>query len=748
MKGLFSKKIVLALALTVLVGGSFLVPGVAEAQLAIPQGGFETGGAGSKFLSDGVGGLISLATDALSAPVGWLAILFLQISTWLTWAAGAILNYVVQETVVGMSDKVREIDTLNRAWGSIRDLANMGFIFILLYAAITTILGIGNDNKKLIRNIVIVAVLINFSLFFTRFVIDTSNILAVFFYEAAATENALETEYISGGLATSLMAPLQLTSLWNLAEIASSDPNGALQNYATALGDGKNLVIIGVMGSIISLIAAFIFFAIALMFVIRFVVLVLVMILSPIAFIAMVFPSLNSQANKWWDALLGQAFFAPIYFVLTWVVITITSGGLFGGEGGTLSNFFIGSLAEDGSLERPNIDSIGLLMNFIVVAVFLIATLVIAKDWANKASDVKGLTKWATGFAGGATFGAVGFAGRQTVGRAGQAVAESETLKKAREWSNKRGGIIGTTVGTTTRFAQNRAKSVGSGSFDLRSTGISGQLDAGKAGGKGGYEAWRKDVAKKEKEYAESQAPSESVKARARIAVEQAEEELKVASNSGDTNRIQIAEQNLNEAKRRQLEIKGLSKEDAKKQERERKENLDSEKDKILEEDSVINAEAAAKKELNKLENELKAKQRRLALTTIPAEREALEAEIKKQITMVEFAEEEVEKATEAAKNRRRELENEYNNRKNTGKIVAIPSIADERKKKEASRVEDSFWAKGRGYNYAAAAAIRKDKKSAKELIDDALKDTGEKSESSGEEKPEDKKEGGGNPTP
>ena len=65
-----------------------------------------------------------------------------------------------------------------------------------------------------------------------------------------------------------------------------------------------------------------------------------------------------------------------------------------------------------------------------------------------------------------------------------------------------------------------------------------------------------------------------------------------------------------------------------------------------------------------------------------------------------------------------------------------IKPAGEIRKGKFADAVEKSAWASFRGYNYDAAAKIRKGKKSAKELIDEALKETGEKSAETKEEKP------------
>src|SRR3990167_8825311 len=80
----------------------------------------------------------------------------------LTGLAGVVLNGVIYYTVVEISNNYADIPAINAGWRTIRDVANMGFIFILLYAAIKTILGMGSETKKLVVSVIIVAILINF----------------------------------------------------------------------------------------------------------------------------------------------------------------------------------------------------------------------------------------------------------------------------------------------------------------------------------------------------------------------------------------------------------------------------------------------------------------------------------------------------------------------------------------------------------------------------------------------------------
>ena len=89
------------------------------------------------------------------------------------------------DAFVSFSLNSESVDTnfANEGWELTRDMANIGFIFILLYIAFRKILSIGGFTlQSIVIKLIIVALLVNFSLFFTKVVIDASNILALGFY--------------------------------------------------------------------------------------------------------------------------------------------------------------------------------------------------------------------------------------------------------------------------------------------------------------------------------------------------------------------------------------------------------------------------------------------------------------------------------------------------------------------------------------------------------------------------------------
>lgn len=599
--------------------------------------------------------------NALLFIPGAISIGILKIASLLTYLAGALLNLVVQYSVVDMKANMAKAGAIDIAWKTIRDVANMGFIFILLYAAIQTILGIGSDAKKLIVNVIVVAILINFSLFFTKIVIDASNVLAITFYDAivpGALSGTTTGVFGKTGIADSLMQPLNLTSIWKASSL-----------------EGSKLLTIGVMGTIVTLIAAFVFFAVAIMFIIRFVVLIFVLILSPLAFMAFILPQLEKYKKQWLDALLGQAFFAPIYFMLTWIVIVISRGLLTGG--GDMATALTGTIGESGQAQAPTPENLGILVNFIIMIVLLITSLVIAKEWANKAGPgVTGLTKWAMGAAGGATLGMAGRLGRGTVGRAGTAVGESERLKE----SAAKGGARGMAA----RLALATGRKTAGSSFDMRGTSLGDTLGAGKPGGKGGFTDYRKKKAEEEAKFAASLGPSDKTLAKA-------EQEVKDAKTDGER---KIAQEALDR-------LKGLSAKDA----AQRRKDIDKEKQEAIKDNVDVVVEEGILEEIKETEDKL-----------IKAKEEDNIQEYQKLAQHLSALNDSRKRIAITAKSSRDRIEKEYEARK--AEIKETKGVGENRKQAFANAVEKSPWAKFRGYNYAAAAQIRKGKSKEKKLAE------------------------------
>jgi hypothetical protein len=352
--------------------------------------------------------------------------------------------------------------------------------------------------KKLLLNTIIVALLINFSLFFTKVVIDASNIIALQFYkpfitteESAADENLVLPGW-DRGISNVFMEATKISTIFNPQAPPSERFSGGEQAspLEEAMKDKTKLLVVGIGGSIFLLVLAFVFLSAALLFLIRFILLMILMMLSPIAFVGMILPKLGAHSQKWLKTLIDQAFFAPVFMILIYMVARVVQSPGFQGwrdaGDGTFASLWAGGAQGD----------LLLAVNFMIVIGLAIAALVISKTFMGTAA--KGAVDWSTKAAGRATFGTAGWAGRRSFGWAGNRLAESDRLKE----SAASGSLLARGLIRSGDYARK-------GSYDLRGTPLGGPLSAGKAY-KGGYKKMQEKREKREKEYQERGAEAEA----------------------------------------------------------------------------------------------------------------------------------------------------------------------------------------------------------------------------------------------
>ncbi len=389
------------------------------------------------------------------AQIGYL---LLQFTGLLLAMAGMLLNAVLKLTVVDMAQNINKMVGIGIASKVIRDLMNIMFIFILVYYGIKMIIGKETTAtiRKFIVGIVMASLLLNFSIFFTKIIIDASNIATIGFYNSILGGDASAAD-ANTGLSNAYMGSLNLTNLFDPKTSTSfADVKGSM-----AGGDDTNMLIIGIGASVLFLITAFVFLAVSVMFLVRYLLLILLLMTSAIGFIgaALPFGFIKKYADQWWDVLLGQCLFGPVYMLMTWIVITLMTND------GFISVAKAGAPTGFGQvLTNPNPSSIGLLLNFFLVIGLAIASLTVAKSLSTKsAKQIGDFSGKATALAGGAVFGGGAAAMRNTLGRAGNSIANSERLKD----TAANGNIF---TRNLSKFALKTGDKTAKSTFDARST--------------------------------------------------------------------------------------------------------------------------------------------------------------------------------------------------------------------------------------------------------------------------------------
>lgn len=205
---------------------------------------------------------------------------------------------------------VKNGGTLYNLWSFIRDLLNLTFIFILLFSAFATVFQVSKYHlKNTVLWVVLMALLVNFSWPITRVIIDMSNVTMYFFIEEILGYS--NSDYsIKAGSVSDISA--SIAGLSGLSQILVP------QGFETGNFDVTYLI----LAIFVVFIFAVTLLAFALILLVRVVALTILLVFSPIGFVAAAFPgSFGKYASQWWDKLFAYAMKGPIMIFMLVVAI-------------------------------------------------------------------------------------------------------------------------------------------------------------------------------------------------------------------------------------------------------------------------------------------------------------------------------------------------------------------------------------------------------------------------------------------
>jgi len=416
--------------------------------------------------------------------VSFFYFVFYGVTSFLLTVSANFFNAIIALTL--NSDLTSKSSFIAEGWKIVRDLSNIFFILILLYIAIQTILGLGgHDTKKMIAKVVIVAILINFSMFFTKVVIDSSNILALIFYskiDVETSQNGVKRDYLpitntrgekdlSGGLVSGFKPDKLMSQAFfdNLKENAQPVPMSATKGIlssSAALGaaifvPGGQAIGLGIMGltlwghffptdeiptsTLLAIIlisglvmgfAAYAFFIAGLAFLGRLIELWVLIMLSPFAFMSFSVPKLAGAEylgwNAWLKRLLTVSFMAPIFMFFLYFIFMLVHANIFGSLART----------SDQALQTPIETIILVAFPALVILVLLVQAANYAKKGSGKLGEVmvsggKMLGGLAGGLAGGVLLGGAAVVARKTIGASAMRTAHDDNLRELAASGNK-----------------------------------------------------------------------------------------------------------------------------------------------------------------------------------------------------------------------------------------------------------------------------------------------------------------------
>jgi hypothetical protein len=174
-------------------------------------------------------------------------------------------------------------------WKIVRDFMNLFFIFVLLMSAFYTIFQVDKYSyKNVLSKVIFGALFVNFSFPIARAIIDVGNVMM---YSFITDIFGMTGGGLTGGI-------LGTAGLADILVPKGFDKTYELKFYLIA--------IVCLFMFVVS------FLTLALMMLFRLVMLPILVMFSPIGFVAGAIPGMDGYAKQWWDKLIKNVFFGPI----------------------------------------------------------------------------------------------------------------------------------------------------------------------------------------------------------------------------------------------------------------------------------------------------------------------------------------------------------------------------------------------------------------------------------------------------
>ena len=236
---------------------------------------------------------------ALTVPIILSVVQF--ITAVLPAIAAGILNWIVTAPISFTKEPIVTI-----GWAITRDFANLLLVLALVVIGLATILRLESYGmKKALPMFIIVALLINFTPVICGVILDGANIIMNAFKDRALSTSQLFIQ--SNALRSLAQTEFGIgfwEKLWNFLT------GGFLQLYLETVS--KALV-----GILFNVFAFLILLAYALVFILRYVVIWVLVILSPLAWVGLIFPATKSWWETWFKQFIQWAIIGiPLFFFL------------------------------------------------------------------------------------------------------------------------------------------------------------------------------------------------------------------------------------------------------------------------------------------------------------------------------------------------------------------------------------------------------------------------------------------------
>lgn len=330
-----------AASAALLLGGGAAGAGVAVGQAL---------GGGSSFL------------DIFPTVEGFLASV---VGTIIGWVVAFLGFFIRQFTklliIIAQYNGFVNAEAVKVGWTIVRDVANLFFVLVLLAIAIGTILRIEAYNlKKALVKVIIMAVLVNFSKTIAGLIIDAAQVIMLTFVAGFALNGE-----------ANLMKVLHVNDLVSAVKGQGLTAEAGVEKVGIL-----NLVVSGLVAVILLLIVLIVIAVMAFVLLMRMVMLWLLIVLSPLAFVLEAFPQGQRYARQWWTEFSKYVIIGPVLAFFLWLSLAVVN------QGGAVGTFDITGdevLGGEDSTVFLAISDTNTLLSYIIAISMLIGGLILTQ---------------------------------------------------------------------------------------------------------------------------------------------------------------------------------------------------------------------------------------------------------------------------------------------------------------------------------------------------------------------------------
>ena len=296
----------------------------------------------------------------------WILRFWIWITKFVTEISGQLLNWIISPRAISLDyTNPSGNPIIEVGLGITQGFANIFLVLVLLYIAIATILRLQEyQAQKLLPIFILVALLVNFAPVVAGVVVDASNIVMEFFVSSLSPDEF------------SIFMSNKMDHL--ISAISEAKTSEEIRDPFV------QMVMIAIIINVLTMVFILYFF----LFLARYIAIWMLVILSPLAFVALILPNTRNYFKEWWKQLINWSFIGAI-------------GGFFM----YLSLSMVVLIQNDSSRVNINIDQpdLNTVLPYIVPIVFLVAGFIYSLKGAAAGSSIAiGMAKRAPRLAFGA----------------------------------------------------------------------------------------------------------------------------------------------------------------------------------------------------------------------------------------------------------------------------------------------------------------------------------------------------------